>query len=457
MSAQSWPLPPQQSAAAAGASAQTAAADFAANLAARGRSTSVTRGPRTPGGSRTRYGSRSGRRSVDRSRSDDDGGENVRMAPAGQQERLDWLDAMNNTKNAVDTVERQQRKAAQDLATTEARVQELNTRLLKLENLGLESRMKSVEERVAEVNQKADKTFNSLCEACRNIVGTYVTIENNKDLEHMLDAKVDSVTVAVQALMSTVASLEIPQNRSAHQEFEIATPVVDAAAPPGIDPMQHDDAWARTHERMAHERMAGGEPAATSVPVPNSPFNNPQQSEQPGPRMPQQHAPGGQPIPPRPTTFAALPQHHAAMPAQQSPFQTPQPRGNAAAASYGHNVELMGNQRAMNRENKSLYRFSGHSADFKDWRDRFINHMAMVHVTWRSTLIWMGQTGEDLTYSRLRHETMGPNDENSCELAVNLEQTICNYLPAGLYGRRVQLCGECPRNQQRFQDVETPA
>ena len=141
------------------------------------------------------------------------------MAPAGQQERLDWLDAMNNTKNAVDTVERQQRKAAQELATTEARVQELNTRLLKLENLGLESRMQSVEERVAVVSQKADKTFNNLCEACRNIVGTYVTIENNKDLEHMLDAKIDSVTVAMQALMSTVASLEIPRTQNAPQEF----------------------------------------------------------------------------------------------------------------------------------------------------------------------------------------------------------------------------------------------
>ena len=352
---------------------------------------------------------------------------------------------MNNTKNAVDTVERQQRKAAQELATTEARVQELNTRLLKLENLGLESRMLSVEERVAVVNQKADKTFNNLCEACRNIVGTYVTIENNKDLEHMLDAKIDSVTVAVQALMSTVASIEIPRNQNAPQEFQMATPVLTGAVPPGIDPLQHDDAWAQTRARMA-----GGEPAAASVPVPNSPFNNPQQDEQPGQHMPQQYAPAGQPIPPRPPTFAAVSTQHAAMPAQQSPFQTPPPRGAAPAASSGPNIELMGNQRAMNRENKSLYKFSGQSADFKDWRDRFIDHMAMVHVAWRSTLIWMGQTHEDLGYGRLRHETMGPNDENSCELAVKLEQTICNYLPAGLYGRRVQLCGGVQETNNGF-------
>ena len=48
--AQSWPAPPT-SAAAAGANAAAAAAGFAANLTARGRSSSITRTPRTPQGS----------------------------------------------------------------------------------------------------------------------------------------------------------------------------------------------------------------------------------------------------------------------------------------------------------------------------------------------------------------------------------------------------------------------
>ena len=126
--APSWPAPPARGLspiASAGAAASAAAANYAANLAARGRSSSITSRPRTPVESSTRHGSRSGRRSAtrsERSRSQEEEGDGpIRSAPAGPQERLDWLEAMSRTREAVDTVERQSRKQAQDMAATEAR------------------------------------------------------------------------------------------------------------------------------------------------------------------------------------------------------------------------------------------------------------------------------------------------------------------------------------------------
>ena len=456
--APSWPAPPARGLspiASVGAAASAAAADYSANLAARGWSSSIT-GPRTPAESGTRHGSRSGRRSAsarsERSRSQDEEGEGpIRAVPAGPQERLDWLEAMSLTKNAVDTVERQSRKHAQDMAATEARVQELNERLVKLENLGIEPRMNHMEERISEVSQKGDLTATHLLEACSNIWKKFVTVDDNKDLENMLDAKIDSISATMQAIMSTVASMEFPR-RPAPEEYDLTTPLqqpTERLPPPippgmGVDPMRANDPWNRTGARTAENTAVPGSPFRSHQEEARQEAQARQEARQPeppqpAPRMPQQHAPGGQPIPPRPN-WEDMP---------HSPFEnsytSPQPgrpqRPNAQGHSQGHSDEYMGNQKTMNRENKSMYAFSGHSADFKNWRNRFVDHMAMVHCSWRNALLWLGTTKTDLSYATIGQEAMGPLSENANELAVKLEQTICNYLPVGLYDKRIQLCG----------------
>ena len=193
----------------------------------------------------------------------------------------------------------------------------------------------------------------------------------------------------MQAIMSTVASMDFPR-RTVPEEFELSTHA-EPPPPPGIDPMRQNDPWNRTRAQ-----------AAESTAVPRSPFNSQQQEEaqqpeptQPAYRMPHQHAPAGQPIPPRPANWEDVP---------HSPFEnsyaSPQAaRQNARHNAQGRNDEFMGNQKAVNRENKSMYMFSGHSADFKNWRNRFVDHMAMVHTAWRNALLWLGTTKTDPSYA----------------------------------------------------------
>ena len=67
--------------------------------------------------------------------------------------------------------------------------------------------------------------------------------------------------------------------------------------------------------------------------------------------------------------------------------------------------------------------------------------MAKVHAAWRYTLNWIAIANGDLRMVRLQNDILGPNRQNSAELAVKLEQGIADYLPESQYGRREQLCG----------------
>ena len=101
----------------------------------------------------------------------------------------------------------------------------------------------------------------------------------------------------------------------------------------------------------------------------------------------------------------------------------------------------MGDQEKMDRINPSLKKFSGSPIHFMNWAKHLVDHMHKVHPVWRSTLEWCGRTDEPLNFARLNSEKLGPFNEHAGELAMKLEQTICDWLPEKLYNRRVQLCG----------------
>ena len=71
-------------------------------------------------------------------------------------------------------------------------------------------------------------------------------------------------------------------------------------------------------------------------------------------------------------------------------------------------IHYMGDQEAINKKDESLRRFDGSAAKFGAWAKHFVDHMAKVHPAWRSALEWFATTTEDLSFSRLYTETLGP-------------------------------------------------
>ena len=110
----------------------------------------------------------------------------------------------------------------------------------------------------------------------------------------------------------------------------------------------------------------------------------------------------------------------------------------------------MGDAKAINTKSESLRKFSGESLDFKKWSEKMMDHLAKVHPMWKPTLEWMGSTHEDLSFQRLRREVIGPYQESAVDLAVKLEQLICDWVPDRLYNRRVQLAGGPNEKQNGF-------
>lgn len=60
------------------------------------------------------------------------------------------------------------------------------------------------------------------------------------------------------------------------------------------------------------------------------------------------------------------------------------------------------------------------------------------------------QTPENITFSRLNVEVMGPFNENAGGLAVKLEQLLIDYMPAKIYRRRNQLVGSQTEKNNGF-------
>ena len=120
--------------------------------------------------------------------------------------------------------------------------------------------------------------------------------------------------------------------------------------------------------------------------------------------------------------------HHAQPQLGQQQQQTvgapPENRGGYSK-EYGN----LGNQEAMGRKSESLRKFSGQPGDFINWSEHFMDHMAHVHQVWRPTLVWMSKNEEPPTMHRLRDDTIGPYNENACDLALKLEQTFIVWMP----------------------------
>ena len=339
-------------------------------------------------GSGARESSREGRR-----RSRDNSVHGVRVRPTGPEEKEDWLEALSATTNRFDTLERMVRNQAQFISDFDARIVEIVNRINEHSN------------KMESINNTVTSHYDNLCEACRSVVATYET----KEAAAALDAKVDAINHQLQAVMTAVASYGRAVPDTSAQEFDVSTPVfADRDRTQDVP----GDPWEKAAEGA---RMRAGQSANTR----SSPFAQAR-------------------------TEAPHPAAGVWGPAEQSPFtppQQPQRIAPPAASMNQGKIHYMGDQEAINKKDESLRRFDGSAAKFGAWAKHFVDHMSKVHPAWRNALEWFAATTEDLSFSRLFTETLGPYNESAVDLAVKLEQCIVDYLPESMYGRRVQLCG----------------
>ena len=78
-------------------------------------------------------------------------------------------------------------------------------------------------------------------------------------------------------------------------------------------------------------------------------------------------------------------------------------------------IHYMGDQEAINKKDESLRRFDGSAAKFSAWAKHVVDHMAKVHPAWRGALEWFATTTEDVSFSKLYTETLGPYNEPAVE------------------------------------------
>ena len=156
--------------------------------------------------------------------------------------------------------------------------------------------------------------------------------------------------------------------------------------------------------------------------------------------IPQAAAPAALVIPPLPhevrSPFANS--YHSPPPRQAVPHAVPQAQAHAPTIP-GCKAHWMGDSRAINQKSESLKKWSGQAEDFKTWSEHLMDHMVKVHPEWKPALKYLSKTDEDLSFTRLRTEWLGPYKENGVDLAVKLEQLICDDMPERYYRRRIQL------------------
>ena len=101
----------------------------------------------------------------------------------------------------------------------------------------------------------------------------------------------------------------------------------------------------------------------------------------------------------------------------------------------------IGNQEKIDTKDEPLRKFNGEPETFQAWANHMADHLGKVCSSWKPILEWISKTDEDLSFSRLKNEVLGPYNEPADELAVKLEQLIVDWIPESLYNRRDQLCG----------------
>ena len=110
-------------------------------------------------------------------------GARIRSAPVGPQEELDWMQALADERNRVETLERKLTTQAGHASTIEAKL-----------NLVI-TQVQSLTDDMNTVKPKVEKTEQNLLDACSNIVDRYVLESTHHEAVTLLQSQLDAMVV----------------------------------------------------------------------------------------------------------------------------------------------------------------------------------------------------------------------------------------------------------------------
>ena len=371
----------------------------------------------------------------------------TRSVPAGRMEGVEWMDALTSLTERVSTIERAQRAAAQQSATTTEQLNYLNSSLVK------------ATDDIVEYKAYVEKVFSHI----KPYVSSSVE-EVNKIIQGPINDQFNIYSEKLALLQGSFDSL-MAHVSNQPQRFNMTPPVprspVGSVSVQPIDPMTALDPWASSNAA-----------SATHAQVPRASAQQdlldfgPSQS-QPAPAMPGSFAPSGvhfQSPFDRPNEFETPPlrtvivspldgnvTNHGATPAGL--FQSQPPIGStfmgAGVGAHGqpHHAGIghvqtdhrVNSFEISYKPNEALRKFAGDSGAYKMWSSRMKDHMARANPQWKVLLNALEVCDKPITKNWL--VTQWSQGSNAWELANKLETFISTWVNDTLYSRRVQMAG----------------
>ena len=426
----------------------------------------------------------------------------IRSGPAGHEERREWLDALEDVKERVKTIETTQRSHAQSIAGNSSLIEKLHAKI-GATDVDIVNYKEYISQTLFSGPTSVQKSFEML--DARVYEFSRLVSEVLQVRISATDAKLDSIQATLDELGIRLRSQEDRIDSQSHekpapQTFDIQA---QALATPGVggsnvaeevyvgrpvtpqdlrqnqvatqecqtspfipgrvveqqaiakDPMQENDGWRKYLESQRAQ-------VPNNVPVPNvttqhaedrqSPFQGSPMTPPVAVREEQSPAPG--PPPKVPQSFQSQPTHHQGYAPQYGPVHYGQPCPASAAGfpapGQGANVPMypQGGQphqfqaatfEICKKKNEALKKFTGNVNEYTMWRERMIDHMCRSNRGWRRLLEELQVYTEPITKTWLIGQFEG--GYSGWQLSEMLEAFIVEWISDSMCRRRTQLSG----------------
>ena len=343
---------------------------------------------------------------------------NIRIRTVGPQETADWLEALDNFSNRMETVERALRLHGQTIGT------------INEQHMAQRDDYAKYKRYVEITFQNIHKHIETKVEGIGDKMQEFVSGPMAAGIQSMFD----ETDAKVKVLDAMVQSLAAHVNHAAAQHFDIAGQVTP---PPGVepDPMRAEggDPWAR---RTLPPPVQPG--AQNNQPDVSSPFLE----HQGGQANPFSGEAANQPtvnVPAPPRSFQSpFASNRAAVSTPLGPDPRAQPQPRAQGAGYT-SMPSYGNVDISQKPNEALRKFDGDSAKYKMWSDRMKDHMASGNTAWKNILKPLERATNPITRQWLEDQWI--DGMPAWLLAEKLETFMCRWVNDTIYGQRTQLCG----------------
>ena len=394
-----------------------------------------------------------------------------RNIPFGPQEEQDFTAALEAVHQRLDSLENMQRKHGQEMAVQNDTIAKMREEFVQVHskidtgNSGLDAKCQQLYERHTEDRQKI-----TIQQAWLEQASTQM--QSLGDRFETLQAHIASyqsegfpgARAGVQHHEMHGGPINTPQNVQPPQTQHVLFP------PPTMLPCDQPlpvTPPSRRVEMQESSPLDGGagfvnqEPEAPTATA--GPFQANPQATGGGPFQSNTAAPPNMAAPPPPApgldpwaeyrsaewrrnhgqqnAFAGPPQ------GQQYQAQGPMPAPAAAPSSWvPHAAHEQGIpvEKAFSicrKKDESIWIFKGTPADYKDWRDRIVDHCCITNRRWRAVLDYVALQPNTVSIGEMQKEAMTIDGYPLTEVANIFFDWLSAWIPKRLYLKRVQLAG----------------